>query len=131
MTKELHNLFPFLTGALTLALAASTAWAQAQPQQIPNMGQQITPLAPVGTQFQGLNPGLGAPAQDWLVSNAVSTVVSPDPQDDADPEENHVCGTETGLWEVDLLKFAGNAKSLKLAYSLVISRNLLDAFRRG
>ena len=80
MTRELHERFPFIPVVLTLALVVSTALAQApsQPQQIPNMGQQITPLAPVGAQFQGLNPGLGAPAQDWLVSNAVTTVVSPD-----------------------------------------------------
>src|SRR5579864_5180568 len=80
MTQELHARFPFIPVVLTLAVVVSAALAQAppQPQQIPNMGQQITPLAPVGAQFQGLNPGLSAPAQDWLVSNAVTTVVSPD-----------------------------------------------------
>jgi DNA-binding beta-propeller fold protein YncE len=60
-------------------LAVSGALADApQPQPLPNMGQQITPLAPQGSQFQGLNPGLPAPAQNWLASQAVTSVVSPD-----------------------------------------------------
>jgi YVTN family beta-propeller protein len=54
-----------------------------QPQALPNMGQQITPLAPYGSRFAPLNPGLPYdPAllagQGWLASNAVTTVVSPD-----------------------------------------------------
>jgi DNA-binding beta-propeller fold protein YncE len=47
------------------------------PQFLPNMGQQITPLAPPGSRFEYLNPGL-ADHPDWLASNAASTVVSPD-----------------------------------------------------
>ena len=46
-------------------------------QQIPNMGQQITPTAPPGAQFVTMNPGL-ADHPDWQVSHAASTVVSPD-----------------------------------------------------
>ena len=48
-----------------------------QAQFLPNMGQQITPTAPLGSRFETLNPGLpGKP--DWLASQAVTTVVSPD-----------------------------------------------------
>jgi YVTN family beta-propeller protein len=64
--------------ALALAVSGALAQTQAQPQQLPNMGQQITPLAPLGSKFQFLNPGLPAPAQNWLASQAVSSVVSPD-----------------------------------------------------
>jgi DNA-binding beta-propeller fold protein YncE len=82
MTRELHDRFHVYTVVLTLGSIVSAALVQAQtqpqPQQIPNMGQQITPLAPAGAQFHGLNPGLAPPAQDWLVSNAVTSVVSPD-----------------------------------------------------
>jgi len=46
-------------------------------QSLPNMGTQITPLAPEGSTFVGLNPGL-ADNPDWLAGQAVSTVVSPD-----------------------------------------------------
>jgi YVTN family beta-propeller protein len=82
MTRRIHDGFSLLAAGLTLVMvpaALAQAQAQVQPQQLPNMGQQITPLAPQGSQFQGLNPGLPAPAQDWLASQAVSSVVSPDP----------------------------------------------------
>src|SRR5665647_163417 len=46
-------------------------------QQIPNMGQEITPTAPPGAQFVTMNPGL-ADRPDWQVSDAASIVVSPD-----------------------------------------------------
>jgi DNA-binding beta-propeller fold protein YncE len=46
-------------------------------QQIPNMGQEITPTAPPGAQFVTMNPGL-VDQPDWQVSNAASIVVSPD-----------------------------------------------------
>jgi DNA-binding beta-propeller fold protein YncE len=59
-------------------MSSVLAYAQPKPQALPNMGQQITPLAPQGSQFQGLNPGLVPPAQDWLASQAVTSVVSPD-----------------------------------------------------
>ena len=76
MTRAVYRRFP-LRAAVWMALAWS-AQAQPQAQQLPNLGQQITPLAPQGAQVQVLNPGLAPPAQDWLASNAVTTVVSPD-----------------------------------------------------
>ena len=44
-------------------------------QYLPNMRQQITPLAPPGAQFVGMNPGL-ADQPDWLVGHAASTVLT-------------------------------------------------------
>jgi len=49
----------------------------ASSQFLPNMGQTITPLAPPGSRFETLNPGL-ADKPDWLAGQAVTTVVSPD-----------------------------------------------------
>ncbi len=47
-------------------------------EALPNMGQQITPLAQENSRFQPMNPDLpDNPA--WLAGYAVSTVVSPDP----------------------------------------------------
>lgn len=46
-------------------------------QYLPNMRQQLTPFAPLGAQFEAMNPGL-AEQSDWQVGHAVSTVVSPD-----------------------------------------------------
>ncbi len=46
-------------------------------QFLPNMGQQITPLAPQHSRFETLNPDL-ADKPDWLAGQAVTTVVSPD-----------------------------------------------------
>ena len=46
-------------------------------QSLPNMGQQITPLAPPGARFEPMNPDL-ADQPDWLAGQAVTTVVSPD-----------------------------------------------------
>ena len=48
-------------------------------QLLPNMGQQITPLAVEGSRFENLNPDL-ADNPDWLAGQAVTTVVSPDNQ---------------------------------------------------
>ncbi|MGO9613251.1 MAG: bifunctional YncE family protein/alkaline phosphatase family protein [Dissulfurispiraceae bacterium] len=46
-------------------------------QFLPNMGQQITPLAPQDSRFVPMKPDLpGNP--DWLAGQAVTTVVSPD-----------------------------------------------------
>ena len=46
-------------------------------QTLPNMGQQITPLAPQGSRFVPMKPDLpDNPA--WLAGQAVTTVVSPD-----------------------------------------------------
>ena len=74
MTTMVRDHFPFPTAGLMLAMAIF-AWAQ--PQQVPNMGQQITPLAPQGAQFQALNPGL-PDRPDLQAEQAVTTVVSPD-----------------------------------------------------
>lgn len=60
---------------MTLALGISGALAHAQP--LPNTGQQITPLAPPGSQVVTLNPGLVS-RPDWLAGQAATTVVSPD-----------------------------------------------------
>ena len=63
MRREVHGHIPLYAAGLALLLIAP-AEAQPQARQIPNMGQQITPLAPQGSHFQGLNPGLTPPAQD-------------------------------------------------------------------
>ena len=76
----------FLILALTAAFfficgcSSSDGGGSTQPpsaQLLPNMGQQITPTAPPGAQFVTMNPDLADKA-DWQVSNAASTVVSPD-----------------------------------------------------
>jgi DNA-binding beta-propeller fold protein YncE len=97
MIMNVHERLPLSAAVLTLALAASGALAQAQSnlqvvpmqpeiqipptqaniQALPNMGQQITPLAPQGSRFQSLNPDL-ADNPRWLAGQAVTTVVSPD-----------------------------------------------------
>ena len=51
--------------------------ANSQYQSLPNMGQQITPLAPRGAKFESLNPDL-EDNPDWLAGQAVTSVVSPD-----------------------------------------------------
>jgi YVTN family beta-propeller protein len=78
-----------LAASLTLAVATFGAICFAQQpkvampptqsniQALPNMGQQITPLAPQGARFQPMNPGL-VDNPDWLAGQAVTTVVSPD-----------------------------------------------------
>jgi len=73
---------------LTLGLIALGALACAHPamlvspaphgsQALPNLGQQITPLAPQGARFVPLNPDL-PDKPGWLVDHAVATVTSPD-----------------------------------------------------
>ncbi|MGO9128013.1 MAG: Ig domain-containing protein, partial [Terriglobales bacterium] len=47
-------------------------------QAVPNMGQQITPLAPPGALFGPLDTGLIVNGNHWLAGQAVSTAVSPD-----------------------------------------------------
>lgn len=42
-------------------------------QGLPNMGQKISPLAPQGSTFEALNPGL-ADNPDWLAGQAATTV---------------------------------------------------------
>ena len=85
MNRVVSTSFPISSAGLTLALVISSALAYAQPrsQALPNMGQEITPLAPHGSRFEPLNPELpydpAFPAgQSWLASHAVTTVVSPD-----------------------------------------------------
>jgi len=96
MTKGTRAPLRSLAATLALTLVISGALAQAQtvpwppamPQQIPNMGQQITPLpyqgsggtqlgGPAGAQFSLLNPGL-TDLPTWYVGQAATTVVSPD-----------------------------------------------------
>jgi YVTN family beta-propeller protein len=59
------------------AVEAAKPSATPAAQSLPNMGTQITPLAPAGATFVGLNPGL-ADQPGWLAGQAVSTAVSPD-----------------------------------------------------
>ena len=65
-------------------ISGAMAQTQSVPaQSLPNLGQQITPLAPPGARFQPLDPDLPLDpnflaAQSWTVSNAVTSVVSPD-----------------------------------------------------
>src|ERR1039457_3524174 len=70
MISEVRGRFPLRVVGLTLALAISGVPAHAQtdthpPQALPNMGQQIPPWAPSGSQFVTLNPGL-KDNPDWL-----------------------------------------------------------------
>lgn len=46
-------------------------------ENLPNTGQQITPMAPTGTKFEPLNPGLPQNPQ-YLAGQAVTSAVSPD-----------------------------------------------------
>ncbi|MCX5973266.1 MAG: phosphoesterase, partial [Coprothermobacterota bacterium] len=66
----------FLTGMLILS-ASGCSSSSGSIQYLPNMGQQITPLAPQGSHFEPLNPDL-ADNPAWLAGQAVTTVVSPD-----------------------------------------------------
>ena len=59
MNRAAHTSFPMMAVSLALALILSNVPARAQqPQAVPNMGQQITPLAPHGARFEPLNPDL-------------------------------------------------------------------------
>jgi DNA-binding beta-propeller fold protein YncE len=79
MAREVHERFSLSIAGLTLALVISGALAHAQSeiQDLPNMGQQITPLAPLGSRFVPMNPDLPDNIA-WLAGQAVTTVVSPD-----------------------------------------------------
>jgi DNA-binding beta-propeller fold protein YncE len=89
MTRGICARFFALVAGLTLALCISGVLCLAQQpeiampptpsnvQALPNMGQQITPLAPQGSRFEPMNPNL-ADNPDWLAGQAVTTVVSPD-----------------------------------------------------
>ena len=61
---------------IAFAIAAVLA-PVSRAQQLPNTGQQITPLAPTGARFEPLNPGFSD--NPWYTAGqAVTTVVSPD-----------------------------------------------------
>src|SRR5262250_11557 len=62
--------------AVFLIAAVPTCVAQVQ-QAIPNSGQRITPLAPMGASFEPLNPALPDNPQ-YLAGQAVTSIVSPD-----------------------------------------------------
>ncbi|MFN8620931.1 MAG: YncE family protein [Chloroflexota bacterium] len=57
--------------------STSAAGDPADPVAIPNLGQQITPLAPAGATFAGLDPQL-PDHPGWLAGQAVSAALSPD-----------------------------------------------------
>jgi DNA-binding beta-propeller fold protein YncE len=79
MPRKVLELFPLATVVLTLAfvISGAPAYAQSGIQDLPNMGQQITPLAPRGSRFVPMKPDLpDNPA--WLAGQAVTTVASPD-----------------------------------------------------
>jgi hypothetical protein len=79
VTRQIHSRSLFSGAGLTVALVVSGVLAYGQPgiQDLPNMGQRITPLAPQDSRFEPMNPGL-LDNPDWLAGQAVSTVVSPD-----------------------------------------------------
>ena len=83
MTKRVQHRFPRAAAGLTMmfCLLSTFTYAQDPPnpdsQDLPNMGQQITPLAPAGSRFEPMNPDLTA-NPSWLAGQAVTTVVSPD-----------------------------------------------------
>jgi len=77
--------FGLAAAVVSLVVAVTGTLIQAQPrtQVVPNMGQQITPLAPEGSRFLPLDPDLPydpalPDSQGWLAGHAVTTVVSPD-----------------------------------------------------
>lgn len=80
MKQRKQTMFLALACAV-IALALPAAQAQDTPnpdsQDLPNMAQQITPLAPPGSRFEPMNPDLTA-NPSWLAGQAVTTVASPD-----------------------------------------------------
>lgn len=86
MSRDFRCVCRPAAAVLTLCSIVSGAMAQSQPAPalaLPNLGQQITPLAPSGARFQPLDPDLPydpsfVEGQSWTVSNAVTSVVSPD-----------------------------------------------------
>ena len=81
MTREVFVGLALAAMSSTLCLGQKPAVAilpvQDNIQALPNMGQQITPLAVQGSRFEPLNPELAA-YPGWLASNAVTTAVSAD-----------------------------------------------------
>jgi len=82
MNKRNYKRLTDSTIGWAIALVSIGTPVQAQPsiQYLPNMGQQITPLAPQNSRFEPLNPGGGAVPDNpaWLAGQAVTSVVSPD-----------------------------------------------------
>jgi hypothetical protein len=86
ITERRKHLGTAIVAALLAAIPAGTS-LHASPildeddtapsQNIPNLGQQITPLAPRGVRFEPLNPNL-KDHPEWLAGQAVTSVVSPD-----------------------------------------------------
>ncbi len=67
-----------LAGMLPATLAAQTGSSYAgQEFRLPNSGQKITPLAPLGAQYQRLNPNF-SDFPGYVAGQAVTSVVSPD-----------------------------------------------------
>ena len=98
MRRVVYENLPRSAAGLMVGLILSGALAQAQSnskipspqsdvqilptpsnvQALPNMGQQITPLAPQGSRFEPLKPGLVPDFPAWQAGQAVTTAVSPD-----------------------------------------------------
>ncbi len=83
--RRAQDFSPASITRLIFALLFSIVLVYGQPkvQDLPNMGQQITPLAPQGSRFEPLDPELPydptfPAATGWLASHAVTTLVSPD-----------------------------------------------------
>ena len=70
-------LMVLLVVAATLVSSCTEKRPPVVSLSLPNVGQQITPLAPKDSQFEGLNPGM-TDKPDWLSGNAVTSIVSPD-----------------------------------------------------
>lgn len=68
-----------LAGTALALLCAGPAASRAAPQpQLLPTGDAITPTAAPGSTFEGLNPHLAAPYQNYLADRAVTSVTSPD-----------------------------------------------------
>ena len=67
MTRNVQERFQLSAAGLTLALVilGALACAQFNVQALPNMGQQITPLAPQGSRFVPMNPDLSDKPPGW------------------------------------------------------------------
>src|SRR4051812_31801886 len=72
-----HKLLNICFVSVLLGFSALAEVPVAQVMNIPNTGQQITPLAPRNARFTYLNPGLPA-YPDQVVGQAVTAVSSPD-----------------------------------------------------
>jgi hypothetical protein len=64
-------------GSTTTLLTITVMAPSPSAQQLPNVGQQITPVAPYDSTFEPLVPGL-AEYPAWQAGQAVTTAVSPD-----------------------------------------------------